>query len=61
MLMQLEQTLSGEFWTNVNDPRIAFNGIIELTNLNPRSDLGGTHLVYPILHTQYRSTMDLQR
>jgi protoporphyrinogen oxidase len=46
MLMQLERPLSEEFWTNVNDPRIAFNGIIELTNLNPRSDLGGTHLVY---------------
>ena len=46
MLMQLERPLSDEFWTNVNDPRIAFNGIIELTNLNPRFDLGGDHLVY---------------
>jgi protoporphyrinogen oxidase len=45
MLMQLERPLSDQFWTNVNDPRIAFNGIIELTNLNPRADLNG-HLVY---------------
>jgi protoporphyrinogen oxidase len=46
MLMQLERPLSDQFWTNVNDPRIAFNGLIELTNLNPRRDLGGVHLVY---------------
>ncbi len=46
MLLHLNRRLSNNFWTNINDPRIAFNGIIELTNLNPRPDLSGTHLVY---------------
>ncbi len=46
MLMQMDKPLSSHFWTNINDPRIAFNGIIELTNLNPRPDLGRNHLVY---------------
>ena len=46
MLMRLDRGLTKSFWLNVNDPAIAFNGIVELTNLNPRTDLEGDHLVY---------------
>jgi protoporphyrinogen oxidase len=30
----------------VNDPALAMNGVIETTNLNPRPDLDGSHLLY---------------
>ena len=46
MLLLLDRPLTESFWLNVNDPAIAFNGIVELTNLNPRPDLGGSHLAY---------------
>lgn len=43
---QLDRAFSENFWLNVNDPRLPINGIIETTNLNPRMDLGGAHLIY---------------
>lgn len=46
MLLQLKHPIGQSFWTNINDPRISYNGIIEYTNLNPREDLSKSHLVY---------------
>ncbi len=46
MILKLRHPISRNFWLNVNDPDIAFNGVIEYTNLNPRADLGDTHIAY---------------
>ncbi len=46
MMLKLRSPLTNSFWINTNDPRISFNGFIEYTNLNPRRDLGGSHIVY---------------
>ncbi|MGC8604965.1 MAG: NAD(P)/FAD-dependent oxidoreductase, partial [Desulfomonilaceae bacterium] len=45
-LFELDRSFSNNFWLNVNDPRISFNGLVETTNLNPRTDLKGSHLLY---------------
>jgi len=45
LLMVLARPVSDSFWVNTNDSRIAFNGFIELSNLNPRV-AGDRHLVY---------------
>lgn len=46
MILKLKHPITDYFWLNINDPAISFNGIIEYTNLNPRPDLGGTHIAY---------------
>ena len=46
MMLRLKHSLTDNFWVNINDPRVSFNGFIEYTNLNPRSDLGDDHIVY---------------
>ena len=46
ILLEIDRPFSNNFWLNVNDPRIPFNGIVETTNLNPRLDLRGGRLVY---------------
>jgi protoporphyrinogen oxidase len=46
LLLQLDRAFSNHFWLNVNDPNIAFNGIVEVTNLNPRPDMNNPHIVY---------------
>jgi protoporphyrinogen oxidase len=46
MILKLSRPITDSFWTNVNDPRISFNGIIEYTNLNPRPDLQGSKIAY---------------
>jgi len=46
MILKLSHPLTDSFWVNINDPRIAFNGIIEYTNLNPRPDLQGSKIAY---------------
>jgi protoporphyrinogen oxidase len=46
MILKLSRSITKSFWVNVNDPRIAFNGIIEYTNLNPRPDLNGSKIAY---------------
>ncbi len=38
MLLVVEKSITPNFWLNVNDPRIPFNGIIEFTNLDPNKD-----------------------
>jgi len=45
LLFKLRRPVSRNFWLNVNDPRVPFNGIIEYTNLNPLSREDG-HIVY---------------
>lgn len=46
MILKLTHPISRNFWLNVNDPAITFNGIIEYTNLNPRPDLNGRRIAY---------------
>ncbi len=46
MVLRLNRRLSGNFWTNVHDERISFNGIIEYTNLNEDPALGNQSIVY---------------
>jgi protoporphyrinogen oxidase len=45
-LCRLDRPFSDSFWLNVNDPRLAINGIIETSNLNPRADFYGAHFIY---------------
>jgi protoporphyrinogen oxidase len=46
LLLRLRQPVTDAFWVNVNDPRVPFNGFIEYTNLNPRTDAANPHLLY---------------
>jgi protoporphyrinogen oxidase len=46
MILRLRESLSPYFWLNVNDPAIAFNGIIEYTNLNPDPRRDGGAIAY---------------
>ncbi|MBP6716857.1 MAG: NAD(P)/FAD-dependent oxidoreductase [Acidobacteria bacterium] len=45
-LFSLKRSLSTNFWTNINDPRISFNGVIEQTNLNDNMRQKGLHVIY---------------
>ena len=44
--LHLSRPLSDNFWLNVNDPRIPFNGCIEYTNLNPAMAPDGSSILY---------------
>jgi protoporphyrinogen oxidase len=46
VFLRTAKRLSKFFWTNINDPRIELAGLIEYTNLNPLSHLGGDSIVY---------------
>ncbi len=46
MLFSLKERFSPYYWLNVNDERIKFNGLIELTNLNLQLASQGMHLLY---------------
>ena len=46
MILELKKPLSPYFWLNINDSRIAFNGIIEYTNLNRKLREQGYNIVY---------------
>ncbi len=46
MLLSLKRQFSPNFWTNINDPRISFNGIIEQSNLNQNLRAQGLHALY---------------
>jgi len=46
MLLSLKRSFSTNFWTNTNDPRISFNGIIEQTNLNENLQAAGLNVLY---------------
>lgn len=47
-LLKLKKPVTDAFWTNINDPDIPFNGIIEYSNLNQHvsRDLGGKSIAY---------------
>ena len=45
LLFKLKRPVSNNFWLNVHDKRVPFNGIIEYTNLNPLEAKDG-HIVY---------------
>ncbi len=58
VVFKLKQPVSKNFWLNVHDSRVPFNGIIEFTNLNPLGKEDG-HIVYipyyvPTGHPYYR-------
>ncbi len=64
VLLQLKKPISNNFWLNVNDVRIAFNGVVETTNLNPREDLVDNHFAYIpfyLHHTDARWNFDNNR
>lgn len=46
LFLHLKAPYTEHFWFNVNDPAISFNGIVEVTNLNPRPDMDNCHLAY---------------
>lgn len=45
-VLVLERSLSNLYWTNVNDAKFPFVGIIEHTNFEPPESYGGRHIVY---------------
>jgi protoporphyrinogen oxidase len=46
LVLELDRSLSGSYWLNVNDPSFPFVGVIEHTNFEPPSSYGGRHIVY---------------
>lgn len=46
LILKLKRPITDGFWINVNDPRAAFPGFIEYTNLNARLDAGAPHILY---------------
>lgn len=59
VVFRLKRSLTPNYWLNVNDPRIPFNGCIEYTNLNPGMTPDGTSIVYvpfylPTSHKHFR-------
>lgn len=46
LLVSLTRPFSRNFWLNVNDARISFNGVIEITNLNREHRRAGLNLIY---------------
>jgi protoporphyrinogen oxidase len=46
LVLQLQRSLSGLYWMNVNDPSFPFVGIIEHTNFEPSASYQNRHIVY---------------
>ena len=46
LVLELDRSLSGTYWLNVNDPTFPFVGVIEHTNFEPPATYGGRHIVY---------------
>lgn len=46
LVLQLDRSLSGTYWLNVNDPTFPYVGVIEHTNFEPPATYGGRHIVY---------------
>ncbi len=46
LVLRLNRSLSSTYWLNVADPTFPFVGIIEHTNLDPKENYGGDHVVY---------------
>lgn len=47
LVLWMNTTLCDSFWCNVYDDRIPFNGIIEMTQLNPEAGRGGSLMYVP--------------
>lgn len=45
-VLSLNQPFSRNFWMNINDPHISFNGVIEQTNLNQNLRRQGLNILY---------------
>jgi protoporphyrinogen oxidase len=46
VLLELDRSFSGYYWTNVVDADVPFVGLVEHTNLVDRGRYGGRHLLY---------------
>jgi len=46
LILRLRYPLTGNFWLNINDPRVPFNGCIEYTNLNKQATSDGSAVLY---------------
>ena len=46
MLLSLNRPFNKYFWTNINDPRISFNGIVEQSALNTNLRDRGVNVLY---------------
>jgi protoporphyrinogen oxidase len=46
LVLRLSRSLSSTYWLNVADPSFPFVGIIEHTNLDPKENYNGDHIVY---------------
>jgi protoporphyrinogen oxidase len=46
VFLRTTMPFSKYFWINISDPRIELAGVIEYTNLNPLSHLGGDSIIY---------------
>lgn len=46
LVLRLDRSLSSTYWLNVADPSFPFVGIIEHTNLDPKENYNGDHIVY---------------
>jgi protoporphyrinogen oxidase len=46
LVLELDRSLSGTYWLNVNDPTFPFVGVIEHTNFEPSETYAGRHIVY---------------
>ena len=60
-LFSLKQPYSRNFWLNINDQRISFNGVIEQSNLNQNLRQAGLNLIYvpfylPTSEARYRAS-----
>jgi len=46
LVLELDHSLSGTYWLNVNEPGFPFVGVIEHTNFERPETYGGRHIVY---------------
>ncbi len=46
VVLEMTRPATDWYWTNVCDPTLPFGGIIEHTNLVPKEDYGGRHVLY---------------
>ena len=61
VLLNLDRPFMSSFWTNINDPRISFNGVIEQTSLNHNWRDAGLNILYvpyylPTSHPRYSAS-----
>lgn len=61
VVMRLSYPFTSNFWININDPRIPFNGCIEYTNLDASATADGSSILYipfylPRDHWRYHQT-----